>query len=52
MQEYQSDDLFIPAFLLKMLPMSETDRRETQTEDFLNGVQGWSGYFPADEFDE
>jgi len=52
MQEQQCDDFFIPAFLLKMLPLSEPVRRETQTEDFLNGVQGWSGYLPADEYDE
>jgi hypothetical protein len=52
MQEQQSDDFFIPAFLLKMLPLSETVRRETQTEDFLNGVLGWSDYLPVDEDDE
>ena len=49
MQELQSDDFFIPTFLLKLLPQQETDRREAQTEDFLNGIQGWSEYFPVDE---
>jgi hypothetical protein len=49
MQEQQSDDFFIPAFLMRLPPQPETDRRETQTEDFLKGVQGWSEYFPVDE---
>lgn len=49
MQEQQSDDFFIPAFLLKLLPQSETGQREIQTEDFLKGVQGWTEYFPVDE---
>jgi hypothetical protein len=49
MQELQSDDFFIPAFLLKLLPQPEANRREAQTEDFLKGVQGWTEYFPVDE---
>jgi hypothetical protein len=57
MQEQQSDDFFIPGFLLKLPQQPETNRREksgtnwceTQTEDFLKGIQGWSEYFPVDE---
>jgi hypothetical protein len=49
MQELQSDDLFIPAFLLKLMPLPEKDRREAQTEDFLKGVQAWVEYLPIDE---
>jgi hypothetical protein len=49
MHEQQSDDLFIPAFLLKLLPQPKTDRREAQTDDFLKGIQGWTEYFPVDE---
>ena len=49
MQEQQSDDFFIPPFLLKLLPQPDTDQSETQTEDFLKGVQGWTEYFPLDE---
>jgi hypothetical protein len=49
MQEQQCDDFLIPAFLLKLLPQPETDRREPLTEDFLKGVQGWTEYFPVDE---
>ena len=48
MQELQSDDFFIPQFLLSVLP-PETSRRETQIEDFLKGIQGWSEYLPVDE---
>ena len=44
-----SDDFFIPTFLLKLLPQPETDRRETPSEDFLKGIQGWSEYFPIDD---
>jgi hypothetical protein len=49
MQERQSDDYYIPAFLLKSLPQPKTDRRASQTEDFLKGVQGWTEYFLIDE---
>ena len=49
MQEQQSDDLYIPAFLLRLMPLPETDRSETQTDDFLKGIQGWAEYFPIDE---
>jgi len=49
MQELQSDDSYIPAFLLKLLPQTEKARNETFTEDFLKGIQGWSGYEPVDE---
>jgi hypothetical protein len=49
MQELQSDDFFIPAFLLKLLPQPKTDWSEAQSEDFLKGIQGWSEYFPVDE---
>lgn len=52
MQEQQSDDLFIPAFLLKLQPYSGAARRESYSGDFLQGVQGWSEYFPADGYDE
>lgn len=49
MQEQQSDDFFIPTFLLNLLPQPKTDRRETQTEDFLKGIQGWNEYYSVDE---
>ena len=49
MQEQQSDDFFIPTFLLKLLPQPEPHRPEAQPEDFLKGVQGWTEYFPVDE---
>jgi hypothetical protein len=49
MQEQQSEDFFIPIFLLKLPPQSETVRRETPTEDFLKGIQGWAEYYPVDE---
>jgi hypothetical protein len=49
MHELQSDDLFIPDFLLKLLPQPKNDRRETHTEDFLKSVQGWTEFFPVDE---
>lgn len=56
MQELQCDDLFIPPFLLN-LPKPGTDRREklrfncceNTTEDFLNGIRGWSEHLPLDE---
>jgi hypothetical protein len=49
MQELQSEDFFIPAFLLKLPLQPETDRRETQSEDFLKGIQGWAEYYSVDE---
>lgn len=49
MQEQQSEDFFIPIFLLNLPPQSETVRRETPTEDFLKGIQGWAEYYPVDE---
>jgi len=60
MQEYQSDDFFIPAFLMKMSQKPESNwcekhgigRNGNISEDFLKGIQGWAEYFPADECDE
>jgi hypothetical protein len=49
MQEQQCDDFFIPAFLLTQPPQPVTDRRDTQIEDFLKGIQGWTEYFWIDE---
>jgi hypothetical protein len=49
MQEHQSDDFIIPAFLLKMLPQPVIDWSETHTDDFLKGVQGWTEFYPVDE---
>jgi hypothetical protein len=57
MYEQQSDDFFIPTSLLKLPRESITSRHkgsgniwcETQTEDFLKGIQGWTEYFPIDE---
>jgi hypothetical protein len=57
MHKQQSDDFFIPAFLLKLPPEHKTRRHErpkliwceTQTEDFLKGIQGWTECFPIDE---
>lgn len=49
MQEQQSDDFFIPAFLLKLLPQAEAGRREIPPGDFLTIVQGWTEYFSPDE---
>ena len=57
MHEHQSDDFFIPAFLLKLPQESGTDRREKlrfnwsehSNEDFLKGLQGWTEYLPLDE---
>jgi hypothetical protein len=57
MQGQQADDFFLPTFLLKLPSQPKNNRREkpevnwneTQTEDFLKGIQGWSEYFPIDE---
>ena len=57
MQEQQSADFFLPTFFLKLPPQPENNRREkpeinwheTQIEDFLKGIQGWSEYLPIDE---
>jgi len=49
MHELQSEDCYIPAFLLKLLPQTEKARKETFTEDFLKGIQAWSDYDPVDE---
>lgn len=49
MQELQSDDLFIPQFLLSVRPQPDASRRDTQVDDFLKDIQGWSEYFPIDE---
>jgi hypothetical protein len=49
MQEQQCEDLFIPAFLMKLPPQPAAVRRETQAEDFLKGIQGWTEYYPIDE---
>ena len=57
MLEHQSDDSFIPAFLLKLPHEPEINWREklgiswceNTTEDFLKGIQGWTEYFPVDE---
>ncbi|HTN94909.1 MAG TPA: hypothetical protein VMJ33_10025 [Gallionella sp.] len=42
MQELQSDDFFVPAFLLKLPPQPDTGRHYTQTDDFLKDFHGWS----------
>jgi len=49
MQEQQSNDFYIPAFLLKLLPQTEFVLKETPTEDFLNGIQAWAEHVPVDE---
>jgi len=57
MQELQSDDFYIPAFLLKLPKESATDwsnkkgltRYENSNEDFLKDIQGWTEYLPLDE---
>lgn len=49
MQEHQSEDFFIPSFLLKLPLQTKADQHETQTEDFLIGLQGWAECFPVDE---
>jgi hypothetical protein len=52
MQEQQSEDFYVPRFLLKLPPQPEINWRETQTEDFLKGIEGWSEYFSVDDCDE
>jgi hypothetical protein len=60
MLQHQSNDIFIPAFLLKLPHEPENNWREklgnswceNTTEDFLNGIQGWTEDFPVDECDE
>jgi len=53
MNEQQCDDLFIPAFLLKVPPEAATTRSDKdEVEDFLKNVEGWSEYILPDECDE
>ena len=53
MNELQCDDLFIPAFLLKVPPEAATARRgKDEVEDFLKNVEGWTEFIPPDEIDE
>ena len=53
MNEQQSDDLYIPTFLLKLPPKATSNARGSEdVEDFLKNVQGWSECIPPDEYDE
>jgi len=53
MNEQQSDDLYIPTFLLKLPPKAASNARGSEdVEDFLKNVQGWSECIPPDENDE
>ena len=54
MNELQCDDLFIPAFLLKVPAKAATDRngRDDELEDFLKNIEGWTEYFHPDDCDE
>jgi len=57
MQELQSDDFYIPAFLLKLPKEPVTNRSnrssficcESSNEDFLKDIQGWTEYLPLDD---
>ena len=46
---YQCDDFFIPAFLLKLPTQPEINKGNTQVEDFLKNVQGWTEISPLEE---
>ncbi len=53
MAEQQSDDFYIPAFLLKLPAKAGTSGLGTEdVEDFLKNAQGWSECIPPDEYDE
>jgi hypothetical protein len=57
MQELQSDDFYLPAFLLKLPKEPAADWKdkkrvpfyENSNEDFLKDIQGWTEYLPLDE---
>ncbi len=53
MTEQQSDDFYIPAFLLALPPKADSNGRDTvEVEDFLKNIEGWSECIPPDENDE
>jgi hypothetical protein len=57
MQELQSEDFFVPVFLMNLPPDADAGAREKSgshacdnaADDFLKGLQGWSEYFSLDE---
>jgi hypothetical protein len=50
MSEQQSDDFFIPAFLLNLPPKAETNGRNTEeAEDFLRDVEDRTESYPPDD---
>ena len=53
MNEQQSDDFYVPTFLLKLPPkVGSNGHGSEDIEDFLKNVQGWSEFIPPDENDE
>jgi len=53
MTEQQSDDFYIPTFLIRLPPKADSHGRETENvEDFLKNVEGWSECVPPGENDE
>jgi hypothetical protein len=53
MNEQQSDDNYVPTFLLTLPPKAGSNGRGAEDiEDFLKNVQGWSECFPPDAYDD
>ena len=52
MSELQSDDFYVPSFLLSLPPKAESDGHnlEQQVDDFLKNVEGWSECYPTDDW--
>jgi hypothetical protein len=45
----QSDDCYIPAFLLSMHAQPEVSVHYTQAEDFLMNIKGWTADIPQED---
>ena len=51
MSELQSDDFYIPEFILMLPPKAETDGHNIEeADDFLKNIEGWSECYTTDEY--
>ena len=52
MDELQCEDLYIPAFLLRLPPKKDFNGNEEKEVDFLNNIEAWAGFDSEQDHDD